>query len=275
MIGGNVSYSSLRSASAASSNSNLTLTSNSNSSISTPIERINHSNPIELGKFSVSDDDSVLSVEFSHKGVLMASISMSGQVKIWQVVPHAEQPNWPLLRILRDSGEENVDEFFTGAFLPNGHFVVAGKRKHRHKWDAGKEEPQSLPGLLKIFDLRTGQGINRLSHGHIDEILYLKPVRTRRNGNFIISCGLDGRICRWAFSEDWESFAGVQFAKLGSLAFHFDQICDELVAVAVDNGLIIYDILELKVKKVVCIYVCTCVYFLSCMISVLLLSLSL
>lgn len=213
-----------------------------------PIQVINSVNPVELSKFSILDDDSVISVEFSLGGDLMAAISMSGQVKIWQVIPQADQANWPLLRILRDAEEENLDEFFTGAFLANGSFVVAGKRKHRHQWNEREEEPLNLPGLLKIFDLSTGQCIKRLSEGHIDEILYLKPVRSRLGGNFIVSCGLDGRLCRWSFSADWNTFQGFQFVKLGNLAFHFDQMSDELVAVAVDNGLIIFDVINFKVN---------------------------
>ena len=223
------------------------------------IEVINSKFPVELGKFSISDDDSVLSVEFSPEGGnLLAGVSLSGQVKIWQVSAKAERTNWPLLRILRDAEEENIDEFFTGAFLPNGYFVTAGKRKQRHNWDVVREEAQNLPGLLKIFDLKTGNCIKKLglndfsdtkNRGHVDEILYLKPISTRK-GNFIISCGQDGQICRWSFSEDWNEFLGeVEVIKMGNLAFHFDQMSEELIAVAVDNGLIIYDILSLKVKK--------------------------
>ena len=214
-----------------------------------PIGAIDSGNPVELGKFSVLDDDSVISIEFS--GALLAGISIGGQVKIWQVSARPDRPNWPLLRILRDSEEEELDEFLTGAFLPNGHFVAAGKRKLRHAWDEAVEDSRSLPGMLKIFDLKTGQCVKRLGQGsldsHIDEILYLKPVRTRQGGNFIISCGQDGRLCRWAFSEDWNTFKGVQFGKLGKMAFHFEQMSEELVAVAVDNGLIIYDFLNMRV----------------------------
>lgn len=224
-----------------------------------PIEVINSEFPVELGKFSILDDDSVLSVEFSPEGGnLMAGVSLSGQVKIWQISSQAEKANWPLLRILRDSEEENIDEFFTGAFLPNGHFVTAGKRKHRYKWNEEREEAQNLPGLLKIFDLKTGNCIKKLglkdfsdteNRGHVDEILYLKPISTQK-GNFIISCGQDGQICRWSFSKDWNEFLGqVEVIKMGNLVFHFDQMSQELIAVAVDNGLIIYDILNLKVSR--------------------------
>lgn len=212
-----------------------------------PIGAIDSANPLELGKFSILDDDSVISIEFC--GGLLAGISIGGQVKIWQVGSKPDQPNWPLLRVLRDADEPEIDEFLTGAFLPNGHFVAAGKRKLRHGWDDAAEDSKILPGILKIFDLKTGNCVQRIhgTSGHIDEILYLKAVRTSRSGNFIVSCGQDGRLCRWAFSEDWGSFKGVQFGKLGKLAFHFDQMSDELVAVAVDNGLIVYDILSMRV----------------------------
>ena len=119
-----------------------------------PIHAIDSNNPLELGKFSVLDDDSVISIEFS--GALLAGISIGGQVKIWQVSPRPNRPNWPLLRILRDAAEAEIDEFLTGAFLPNGCFVAAGKRKLRHAWDETVEDSKSLPGILKIFDLKTG-----------------------------------------------------------------------------------------------------------------------
>lgn len=229
-----------------------------NFSFSNPISVIDSDNPVELGKFSILDDDSVISIEFS--GGLLAGISIGGQVKIWQVSPRPDRPNWPLLRVLRDAEEEEIDEFLTGAFLPNGRFVVAGKRKLRHFWDEAAEDSKTLPGILKIFDLKTGQCIQRLGvhnitntteyvqEGHVDEILFLKPIRTRKSGNFIVSCGQDGRLCRWSFSDDWATFKGVRFVKLGKLAFHFEQISEELVAVAVDNGLIIYDILNMRVN---------------------------
>lgn len=221
-----------------------------------PIEVINSDNPLELGKFSILNEESVLSVEFSPAGgALLAGISLSGQVKIWQVSAQCDRSNWPLLRVLCDSEEEHIDEFLTGTFLPNGRFVAAGKRKHRHRWDSRSEDAQSLPGILKIFDLKTGDCVQRLgvqdiddtvNKGHVDEILYLKAISTRR-GNFIVSCGQDGQICRWDFSEDWNEFLGVSCVKLGNLAFHLDQMSEELIAVAVDNGLIIYDIQSLKV----------------------------
>lgn len=216
---------------------------------SEPIQVINSQFPLELSKFSISDEESILSIEFSPFGDLMAGISMSGHVKIWQVIQNSD--SWPLLRILRDSHEEAIEEFFTGAFLPNGHFLAAGKRKNRHKWDERTDEPQSLPGLIKIFDLKTGECITRLwdnQNGHLDEILYLKPIKSRQGGNLVVSCGIDGRLCRWSFSNDWSHFKSVQFSKLGGLVFNFDQISDELIAVAVDNGLIIFDIISFKVN---------------------------
>lgn len=215
-----------------------------------PISVIDSSCPLELGKFSSFDEDSVISLEFS--GSLMAGIYIGGQVKIWQVSPSPDRPNWPLLRILRDSEETEIDEFLTGCFLPNGNFVVAGKRKVRHEWDDKSEDSKSLCGVLKIFNLKTAQCVQRLGqndpNAHTDEILYLKPIATRKSGNFIISCGQDGRICRWAFSDDWNEFKEVKFCKLGQMAFHFDQISEEFLAVAVDNGLIIYDILKMRVN---------------------------
>jgi WD40 repeat protein len=228
---------------------------------SSPIEVINSKRPLELGKFSIVDDDSVLSVDFSpNGGGLLAGVCISGQVKVWQVSEKSEVDHWPLLRVLRDSEEAQIDEFFTGNFLPNGQFVVAGKRKHRHQWNESTGEAQSLPGLLKFFDLKSGKCIRRLgpseenfadkqkNSGHTDEVLFLKPISTASKGNFILSCGQDGRLCRWSFSRDWNSFLGVSSAKLGNLVFHCDQISDELVGVAVDNGLVIYDILNMKVQ---------------------------
>lgn len=216
---------------------------------SNPIVSIDSLHPLELGKFSIQDDDSVISIEFC--GGLLAGISIGGQVKIWQVGSTGDQLNWPLLRILRDAEEPEIEEFLTGAFLPNGCFVAAGKRKLRHGWDEATEDSKFLPGILKIFDLKSGNCVQRLetNGGHIDEILFLKPIRTCKAGNFIVSCGQDGRICRWSFSDDWSAFKGdVQYGKLGKLTFHFDQMSDELLAVAVDNGLIIYDIINMRVS---------------------------
>ena len=239
-----------------------------------PIEVINSQFPLELGKFSIKDEDSVLSIEFSAGGGLLAGILLNGQVKIWQVSAQIDRPNWPLLRILRDSEESQIDEFFTGAFLPNGRFAAAGKRKHRHQWDERSADALSLPGQIKIFDLNSGKCIqrlglsnnfddddgdddkNKIKSGHTDEILFIKPITTRLGNNFIISCGQDGRLCRWSFDENWDEMKRVDVIKVGNLAFHFDQMTEEFIAVAVDNGLIIYDILNLKVCNEMFILLC-------------------
>ena len=47
--------------------------------------------------------------------------------------------------------EANIDEFFCGAFLPDGrHIVAGGKLKDRKRWSAQDEDNHILPCPLKV-----------------------------------------------------------------------------------------------------------------------------
>lgn len=215
-----------------------------------PIEQINARSPLDPARFSILDDDSVLSMTWSDGGALLATISTSGQVKVWQVSANAGREQWPLLRVLRDDGEMHIEEFFTGVFLEGDGaalFVAAGKRKDRHCWDDDDNDNRILPGQLKIFDLVSGTCINRLEDGHGEEVLFLRTVITG-HANFILSCGQDGRICRWQFDRSWRHLQAMRHVSAGDMVFHVDVTSDgRFLLVAVDDCIQLYDFDTMKV----------------------------
>ena len=222
------------------------------------IEAVNAKEPVEPGSFSIYDDDAVLSVCWSGGGgSVLASISTAGHVKLWQVSARRDR-QWRLLRVLRDPAEGAIDEFFTGTFLggagvgPGGRalFAAAGKRKDRHRWDAEEGDNAVLPGQVKVFDAASGACVLRLGPGgHTEEILHVAS-RTVGDANYLLSCGQDGRLCRWHLDRTWTRLLSVRSVRLGDMAFHVDCVCAggrELVLAAVDEEIKIVELGTLRV----------------------------
>lgn len=170
----------------------------------------------------------------------MATVACTGEVKVFQVSARPDRASWPLLRVLRDDQEPELEEFFTGAFWGN-FFLAAGKRKDRHSWDDSDGDHSVLPGIVKIFDLKSGQCVDRLAGVHSEEILFLCVEE-----GFVFSCGQDGLLCRWTLGED-ARLVEKRFVKAGDLVFHA-QIWQDFIFAAVDNFLKVYDKNSMKVN---------------------------
>lgn len=210
-----------------------------------PIEKVNSSAPLRASAFSVRENEAVLSICFSPSGSLMASCASTGEVKIYQVSARSDRPNWPLLRILRDSQEAEIEEFFTGCFLgESGLFLGAGKRKSRHAWNGKENDHSVLPGIVKVFDLKSGACLGRLSGVHLEEILYLKAISDCE----FLSCGQEGRLVRWKIDLKTREVIERKVVIAGSMIFHAD-VCENLIIAAVDNYVKVFTLDSLRVSN--------------------------
>ena len=84
-------------------------------------------------------------MRLSHNGELLATFSTLGHIKIW------ETDTFQLVQHLRDANEPDIDEYYCGAFLPDGrHLVAGGKLKDRKRWSVQDEDNHILPCPLKV-----------------------------------------------------------------------------------------------------------------------------
>ncbi len=210
-----------------------------------PIEKINSVSRLSLSPFSLNESEAVLSTIFSPSGALMATVGSTGEAKILLVSARSDRSNWPLLRVLRDEEETELEEFFTGAFWGN-QFVAAGKRKSRRKWDNGEGDHAVLSGVVKIFDLKSGRCVQRLTGVHSEEILFvLTEEQVSGVGEAaLITCGQDGLMARWQKQVNKPP----QVVKAGDMVFHAE-IWENFIFAAVDNFLKVFDRRNLKVNE--------------------------
>ncbi|KAI8375962.1 WD40-repeat-containing domain protein [Radiomyces spectabilis] len=162
------------------------------------IGAINEDNPLEVVNCHISDQAPIIGMTLSKDGMLLATFSNVGNVKIWDV-----GDQFALVRKLRDAEEANIDEFYCGQFASADGSVIAtgGKLKDRHRWSAEDDDSHILPCPIKIFDLEKCTVIGKL-HGHAEEILCIKSL-TFMNENYYISTSQDGYIIKWQMEDDW------------------------------------------------------------------------
>lgn len=162
------------------------------------IDLINTDNQLETVACNISDQAAIASMSLSDDGRLLATFSSIGSVKIWEI-----GPEFDLLRKIRDSEETQIDEFYCGAFIPNGLLAVGGKLKNRHRWSEEDNDNHILPCDIKIFDMVDAKVVARLV-GHTEEVLTIKVVHFKGE-NYLISTSQDGSIIKWHMAEDWST----------------------------------------------------------------------
>lgn len=167
------------------------------------IDMINKIHSLESIPCNMSDQSAISSMALSDDGMLLATFSSIGSVKVWNV-----GDNFELLRKLRDKEETQIDEFYCGAFTTNGLLAVGGKRKNRHHWSTEDNDNFILPCDIKIFDMIEAKVITRLV-GHTEEVLTIKTVQFKGE-NYLISTSQDGSIIKWHMSQDWSTLLDKQ-----------------------------------------------------------------
>lgn len=164
--------------------------------------------PIVPVGVSITEQGCIMGISFSPDGVLLATLSTMGHVKIWRVPTERMDYSspWELLLTVRDGEEEAIEEFYCGSWLEGEegevYFAVGGKRKDRHVW-SGDDDNQVLPSVVKIFDLQ-GRILHRLQ-GHSEEVLHIKQLWHDDGRNVLFTCSQDGYVMVWEFDSDWRT----------------------------------------------------------------------
>lgn len=211
------------------------------------IDSINHTHALESIPCNVSDQSAISSMALSDDGALLATFSSIGSVKVWNVAD-----NFELLRKIRDNEETQIDEFYCGAFTPNGLLAVGGKRKNRHHWSTEDNDNFILNCDIKLFDMVQAKVLTRLE-GHTEEVLTIKAIEFKGN-NYLISTSQDGSIMKWHMSEDWTTLLDKKKMddNLTCMAFtvsFLPNTGNKYFLAATDEHLRLYDFENAKVKR--------------------------
>lgn len=224
------------------------------------LDIINAENPLESITCNISDQSAISSMSLSEDGTMLATFSSIGSIKIFEA-----GNDFTLLRKLRDTEETQIDEFYCGAFTPNGLMAVGGKLKDRHRWSEEDGDNHILPCDIKIFNMDNSKVIARLA-GHAEEVLTIKAIQFK-NENYLISTSQDGSIIKWHLAEDWCTLLDKQkmddnFTCMAFTVSFLPNTGNKYFLAAVDEHLRLYDFENAKVKKwIVCASV---IRYLSC-----------
>ncbi|KAJ3052793.1 hypothetical protein HK097_005660 [Rhizophlyctis rosea] len=167
----------------------------------TMINSINEEHPLHLvDGVTIRDDGHITGMILSPDGTMLVTFCNLGIAKIWDV------ETFELMHSLNDEKEENIDEFYVGRFTPDmTKIAVAGKLKDPRRWSEEDEDNHILPCPVKIFDIVTGEVIERLEN-HEEEILCIKAV-TFKGENYFVSTSQDGYINKWKMDDEWGKLA--------------------------------------------------------------------
>eukprot|EP00871_Galdieria_phlegrea_P001994 jgi/Galph1/2796/GphlegSOOS_G1461.1 len=232
------------------------------SDISTCLPVVDEAHPLELQVQPLHHPGNIYCMSFNGDGSLLVSGSSTGSLCIWDV------HQWTKVGELRDwkNFETEMTEYLTCCFSPNSRFIIgAGVTRDRFSWDENEDENSVIPGTIKIFDIVSGEVTCRLD-GHLEEVFCMRIIE--RGGNYyLVSCGEDGRICKFQFHREEGKHMEVDFSKasLSSIIsveamIHNTEmeepICESFIAihleflpksnnrlflVAVDSGLQLFD----------------------------------
>lgn len=211
------------------------------------LDIINAEHPLESITCNISDQSAISSMSLSEDGTMLATFSSIGSIKIYEA-----GDDFNLLRKLRDSEETQIDEYYCGAFTPNGLMAVGGKLKDRHRWSEADGDNHILPCDIKIFNLDESKVIARLA-GHTEEILTIKAIQFKGE-NYYISTSQDGSIIKWHVAEDWSTLLDKQKMddNLTCMAFtvsFLPNTGNKYFLAAVDEHLRLYDFESTKLLQ--------------------------
>ncbi|KAG0210288.1 hypothetical protein BGX28_009444 [Mortierella sp. GBA30] len=162
------------------------------------INKISEDHPLQLVDCNIHDQAPITGMVLSPDGTMLATFCNLGSVRIWSL------EDYSLLKTLRDTKEEHIDEFYVGTFVPDQtKLLVGGKRKDRNNWSEADEDNNILPCALKLFDILTGEVVSQLE-GHTEELLCVKRVQFKGE-NYFLSGSQDGYLNKWHMGSDWKT----------------------------------------------------------------------
>ncbi|CAG8641079.1 11376_t:CDS:10, partial [Acaulospora morrowiae] len=167
------------------------------------INYINEQHHLELVNVDVRDQGPITGMTLSSDGTMLVTFCNVGSARIW------DTSDFKLIQKLRDTEEENIDEFFVGKFIPDQtRIAIGGKLKNRNLWSKDDEDNHILPCPLKIFDVISGKVIAKLE-GHCEEILCVKNI-VYKGTPYYITTSQDGYIIKWKMQDDWTTLISKQ-----------------------------------------------------------------
>ncbi|KAK4524062.1 hypothetical protein GAYE_SCF01G1961 [Galdieria yellowstonensis] len=164
------------------------------------IEWIDESHPLQLYEKPLHHFGNLYCLSFNHDGSLLVSGSSTGTLCIW------DTRNWERIGEFCDweTFDKELIEYLTCCFSPDSRYVIAaGVTRDRFSWNDEENENSVIPGTIRIFDVTSGKVTARLE-GHLEEVFCVRIVK-RDSHFYLVSCGEDGRICKFAFRFQGET----------------------------------------------------------------------
>ncbi|EME31446.1 hypothetical protein Gasu2_10060 [Galdieria sulphuraria] len=171
------------------------------------IEWIDESHPLELYEKPLHHYGNLYSLNFNYDGSLLVSGSSTGTLCVW------DTSSWERIGEFCDweTFDKELVEYLTCCFSPDSRYIIAaGVTRDRFSWNDEEDENSVVPGTIRIFDVTSGRVTARLE-GHLEEIFCLKVIKRGENF-YLISCGEDGRICKFLFHHQDESHEQFNFS---------------------------------------------------------------
>ncbi|GJQ10268.1 hypothetical protein GpartN1_g2059.t1 [Galdieria partita] len=176
-------------------------------SYATAIEWIDDNHPLELYEKPLHHYGNLYCLSFNDDGSLLVSGSSTGTLCVW------DTSKWERIGEFCDweTFDKELIEYLTCCFSPDSRYIIAaGVTRDRFSWNDEEDENSVIPGAIRIFDVTNGRVTARLE-GHQEEVFCLKVVKREENF-YLISCGEDGRICKFLFHCPDESHNQFDFS---------------------------------------------------------------
>ena len=164
------------------------------------IEYINSSHCLSLSSTKLQHPGPVYSISWSNDYSMLVSANTNGSVRIWDI------SDWKLLKELKDSSEQNIEEYYDAIFTSSDKYIaVVGRIKDRGTWNEDTNDNQVISGCVKIYDIISAKVILNLSTNFTEDVLCIRSV-VFDNVNYLIVCSQDGSIVKYKLSDDFRYY---------------------------------------------------------------------
>jgi hypothetical protein len=161
------------------------------------IEYINSSHCLNLSTTKLQHPGPVYSMAWSNDYSMLVTANTNGSVRIWDV------SDWKLLKELKDTEEQNIEEYYDAIFSTSDKYVVAaGRIKDRGTWNEDTNDNQVISGCVKIFDVLSAKVVLNLSTNSQEDVLCVRSIVFEGN-NYLVICSQDGSIVKYKLNDDF------------------------------------------------------------------------